>query len=234
MKDVWIELIRSGVPPTTETEAPPCGNPAADTACEIVDKVWYRGSPFVSLQAKQFQYAGSMFLQEDGNVLSDHNPVLVDFEWTASEDLGVSDTFGGETGGNWFNDVDTWAGLDNGTVSSITLRGASRLDAISLALSSGQSFSHGGGGGTATTLALNPGETLVGATLCQGNKDGKEGKRRIFYAGITTSEGRSVEAGNKTSDCVTRIAKEGWAIVGFLGRAGDEVDQVGVIYGKIQ
>jgi hypothetical protein len=229
MTDVWVELVRSGVPPTPGSEASVCDNPSPNTTCEIVDKVWYRGSPTVSLEAKKLQYAGHMFLQENGNVLSDHNPVLVYFAWTTSAQLRVSDRFGGEFGQS-FNDLDILASLEGAKVSSVTLGGGNRVDAVSLTLSSGQTVSHGGDGGTFMTLTLNAGEALTGATLCRGEKDGKF---RIFYLEITTSAGRSVQAGKKTSDCVSPIAGNGWEIVGFLGRSGDELDQVGFVYSRI-
>ena len=108
----------------------------------------------------------------------------------------------------------------------MTLQGQNRLDAISVTLASGQKLTHGGTGGTASTLTLNAGETLTAATLCQGEKDGKT---RIFYAQLRTSAGRSVSAGVKTSTCVEKTAASGYSFVGFLGRAGDEVDKLGFI-----
>lgn len=228
MTDAWVEHIRKGNPPAPNTPALLCDNPSPNTTCEIVDKTWYRGSPALTLKAKRFQYAGDMFLQDDGNVLSDHNGVLVDFEWTQSDRLRISDTFGGESG-NWYNDLDTIAGIDSPTVSSISLRGQDRVDAMLLTLSSGQKLSHGGTGGTETTLTLDAGETLTGSTLCRGNRDNKT---RIFYAEMTTSAGRKVTKGVKTNDCDTRSAERGWSIVGFLGRAGNELDQVGFVYRK--
>ncbi|KAF1851902.1 uncharacterized protein K460DRAFT_351770 [Cucurbitaria berberidis CBS 394.84] len=81
MKDAWIELIRGGVAPQPGTDALLCDNPSPNSTCEVVDKVWYRGSPAVDLRAVRLQYAGAKFLQENGAILSDHNPVLVDFAW---------------------------------------------------------------------------------------------------------------------------------------------------------
>lgn len=228
MTDAWIQLIRDDNPPAPGTTALLCDNPSPIATCEIVDKTWYRGSPAVTLEAKTFKYTGDMFLQEDGNVLSDHNGVLVDFEWRQSQSLRVSDTFGGEFG-TWYNDLDTIAGVSSPKVSSVTLRGSERLDAISLSLSSGQSLSHGGTGGTEETLTMKAGETLTESTLCRGDRNNRT---RIFYAEMTTSEGRKVSKGTKTNDCVTRRAGNGWSIVGFLGRGGNEVDQVGFVYSK--
>lgn len=225
MKDAWIELVKKNVVPAPGSGDLLCDNPSKTTACEIVDKVWYRGSPAVSLQATTFEYAGEMFLQPDGNILSDHNPVLVDFTWTLNSKLQIGDPWGGEFG-NWFNNLDALSKVSNPKVASVTLRGQNRLDAISLSLASGQTFTHGGTGGAASSLTLNSGETLTGATLCQGEKDGKT---RIFYAQLRTSAGRSVSAGVKTGTCVEKTAASGSSFVGFLGRSGDEIDKLGFV-----
>ncbi|KAF1942015.1 mannose-binding lectin [Clathrospora elynae] len=228
MTDVWIQLIRNGVAPVGGSDALLCDNPSSTTACEIVDKTWYRSSPAVTLQAKNFQYAGNMFLQDNGSILSDHNGVLVDFAWTKTDRLATSDLFGGEFG-SWYNDLPAVDALSSATVSSITLRGADRVDAISLTLASGQTLAHGGTGGTPSTLTLASGETLTAATLCKGDKDGKT---RIFYAELRTSAGKKISTGVKNGDCVDRTAGAGQGIVGFLGRSGDELDQLGFVYGK--
>jgi hypothetical protein len=226
MTDVWLQLVKNGVPPAKGADALLCENPSTTNECEIVDKTWYRGSPALTLTAKKFDYAGHMFLQENGDLLSDHNGVLVDFTWSLADRLSVSDVFGGEEG-TWYNDLSTVSGLASAKVSSITLRGADRVDAVSISLASGQTLSHGGTGGTATTLTLANGETLTSAQLCEGQKNGKT---RIFFTQFTTSAGKTVSTGVKTDDCVTRNAGAGRGIVGFLGRSGDEVDQLGFIY----
>ena len=225
MKDVWIELVRKGAVPVAGSDALLCDNPSSNTTCETVDKVWYRGSSAVTLQATTFDYAGDMFLQEDGNILSDHNPVLVDFTWTLKGQLQTGDAYGGEYG-TWFNDLDTLAKISNAKVATVTLRGQERLDGIAVSLASGQSLTHGGTGGSASTLTLGSGETLTGATLCQGEKSGKT---RIFYAQLRTSTGKSVSAGTKTNTCVEMTAASGYSFIGFLGRSGDEIDKLGFI-----
>lgn len=226
MTDVWLQLVKNGVAPAKGADALLCENPSTTNECEIVDKVWYRGSAAVELTAKTFDYAGNMFLQENGDLLSDHNGVLVDFAWSLVDRFRVSDTFGGEEG-TWYSDLNTISGLSSSKVSSITLRGAERVDNISVKLASGETLSHGGTGGTESTLTLGSGETLTSAMLCQGQKDNKT---RIFYAEFTTSAGKTVSTGAKTDDCVTKTAGTGRSIVGFLGRSGDEVDQLGFIY----
>ena len=82
MTDVWVELIKKGVPPAKGADALLCQNPSTTNDCEIVDKVWYRGSSSVKLSATKFAYAGNMFLSDKGEILSDHNGVLVDFSWS--------------------------------------------------------------------------------------------------------------------------------------------------------
>lgn len=44
----------------------------------------YRSGGSVTLTATSFDYIPEDFLQPDGNVLSDHNPVHVDFDWVSS------------------------------------------------------------------------------------------------------------------------------------------------------
>ena len=64
-------------------EALLCENPqsATNLTCETVDKVFYRSGGGVLLTGVRFEYAGERFLQSDGSVLSDHNPILVEFGW---------------------------------------------------------------------------------------------------------------------------------------------------------
>jgi hypothetical protein len=128
---------------------------------------------------------------------------------------------------NWFNDLPS---LPAGPkLASITLRGASRLDAISFTLKSGQVFSHGGTGGSPATLTLNAGETVTSAKLCWGQYNGDT---RNFYALLTTSAGRTVSAGTTTANCSTATAPAGFAIVGVSGQDGDEIDQIAWIYAQ--
>lgn len=229
MKDVWLELVRRNAAPAAGSDALLCENPSRVATCETVDKVWYRGSAALGLQATSFDYAGDMFLQADGSILSDHNPVLVDFAWTLKGALRVGDAWGGEFG-TWFNDLDALAGVGNARVATVTLRGKDRLDGVAVVLGSGQTLTHGGTGGAASSLTLNAGETVTAATLCQGEKSGKT---RIFYAQLRTSAGRSVSAGTKTATCVERTAASGYSFVGFLGRSGDEIDKLGFVSSKV-
>ncbi|PNS16403.1 hypothetical protein CAC42_137 [Sphaceloma murrayae] len=82
LRDPWIDIVKGGARPVKGSPAIACGNPAVGSECEIVDKVLYRSGNGVRLEAKNFEYASSRFLQDDGSVLSDHNPVLVSFDLT--------------------------------------------------------------------------------------------------------------------------------------------------------
>lgn len=81
--DPWVELIKGGSYPTAGSPADACAVPAASNSCEVVDKVFYRPGDLVTLEATQWSYQSSVFVQPDGNVLSDHNPILVEFSWTS-------------------------------------------------------------------------------------------------------------------------------------------------------
>ncbi|TGJ85426.1 hypothetical protein E0Z10_g3351 [Xylaria hypoxylon] len=223
LTDAQVELILGGVSPTVEVL---CSNPSTTDNCETVDKIFYRGSPLLSLKATYWAYASSKFLQADGNVLSDHNPVTANFTWAAGASLRQS-SFSGGPEGTWFSDVTALSAKKAPKASVLTFRGGSRLDSVAIKLSDGTTFTHGGTGGTAATLTLASGESWVSAQLCQGQKSGNT---RNFYIKATTSTGRTLQAGTTTSDCATFTAPTGWAIVGFLGQDGDEMDQLAFVY----
>ncbi len=81
MTNAWVELERSGVAPAPGSNVSQCGNPSLDTSCESLDKLWYRGSSTLQLKATSFLYGGDAFLQTNGNILSDHTPIVVGFTW---------------------------------------------------------------------------------------------------------------------------------------------------------
>jgi len=227
MRDPWVDFEYGGVIPS---DAPSCGVPAENDACEIVDKMFYRSGSLLTLSAESFTYPSRQFLQDDGvSILSDHNPILVNFTWTAgSNNLRQSAFFGSIDGdGNWFNDAPALTSISKPKASVLTFRGGSRLDSVGVTLTNGASFVHGGDGGNEVSLSLTTSEYWVSAQLCRGQKNDKT---RNFYIRATTSAGRTLEAGVATSDCKTLTAPAGWQIVGFLGQSGDEVDQLAFIY----
>lgn len=227
LTDAWVQLVKGGTPPAAGSDALLCDAAAPTNDCEVVDKVLYRGSELVSLNATRYNNDWAKFLREDGEHLSDHFPHTVDFSYALDPSLRASDFFGGPHG-TAFNDADDLpATLSPRT---LTLRGGSRLDAVSLTHDGGTSLTHGGTGGTAASLTLASGEHLTTAKLTQGQKDGRT---RIFSASFTTDKGRTLSSGTATSDTKTFTAPSGWQIVGFTGRAGEEIDKLGVLYAPI-
>ncbi|MFF7275273.1 jacalin-like lectin [Streptomyces griseorubiginosus] len=226
LTDAWVQLIRGGTPPAKGSDALVCDQTGATVpnTCEVVDKVLYRGSKLVSLNATTYNNEHAKFLTSDNLMLSDHDPITVGFSWSRNAAFQLSDQYGGPHG-DYFNDI---TGVPAGArATTVGLRAGSRVDQLSLTLANGTTLSHGGTGGTASSLTLGSGEYLTSAQLCQGVKDGNT---RIFYAKFTTSLGRTLAGGTTTSDCVTRTAPTGWQIAGFHGRTGDEVDKIGFIY----
>ncbi|MGW6012144.1 jacalin-like lectin [Streptomyces sp. NPDC055210] len=227
LTDAWVQLVRGGNAPAQGSDALVCPTTAPTNSCEVVDKVLYRGSNLVNLSATRYNNEWAKFLDSAGGNLSDHFPHTVDFSWTLPSKLRASDFFGGPHG-TAFNDADNLPGA--ASPRTLTLRGGSRLDAVSLTLDGGTSLTHGGTGGTAASLTLAGGEHLTSVKLTQGQKDGRT---RIFSASFTTDKSRTVSAGSATSDAVTYTAPTGWQIVGFTGRAGTEIDKLGVLYAPI-
>ncbi|NEC85343.1 jacalin-like lectin [Streptomyces sp. SID12501] len=228
LTDAWVQLIRGGTPPVKGSDALVCdqtGTTVPNT-CEIVDKVLYRSSKLVSLNATSYNNEHARFLTDGGLMLSDHDPVAVGFSWSRNADYQFSDQFGGPHG-DYYNDID--AVPAGARPVSLTLRSGSRVDSVALTLGNGKTLTHGGTGGTASSLTLGSGEYVTSAQLCQAEKDGHT---RIFYAKFATNLGRTLAGGSTTSDCVTRTAPSGWQLAGFNGRAGDEIDKLGFIYTK--
>ncbi|ETI48099.1 hypothetical protein F443_07828 [Phytophthora nicotianae P1569] len=148
---------------------------------------------------------------------------------SADEDIVLSPVHGGPHGVA-FSDV---KGIVLGqTLSSVTLRGAKRVDAVTLqvATPAEQTWTHGGKGGKEVTLALGPGEYINSVEF---HWDKKDGHTRVFYLSFGTSAGNSVSVGTKTANTATETAPKGFQLSGLHGRAEDEVDQLGCIWTRI-
>ncbi|TLS46719.1 endonuclease [Streptomyces montanus] len=227
LTDPWVKLVRGGNAPAQGSDALVCPEKAPTNDCEVVDKVLYRGSNLVNLTATRYNNEWAKFLDSKGGNLSDHFPHTVDFSWSLPTKLRASDFFGGPHG-TAFNDADDLPSTL--APRTLTLRGDSRLDAVSLTHDAGTPLTHGGTGGTAKSLTLASGEHLTSVKLTRGQKDGRT---RIFSASFSTDKSRTLTAGSATSDTVTYTAPSGWQIVGFTGRAGAEIDKLGVLYAPI-
>ncbi|MCX4884452.1 jacalin-like lectin [Streptomyces sp. NBC_00847] len=227
LTDAWVKLVKGGTAPTQGADPLLCPTSAPSNDCEVVDKVLYRSSRLLSLDATRYNDEWAEFLDSKGGNLSDHFPHTVGFSYTLSSSLRASDFFGGPHG-TAFNDADDLPA----TVAprTLTLRGDARLDSLSLTHDGGTALTHGGTGGTATSLTLASDEHLTSVKLTDGQKDGRT---RIFSAAFATDKGRTLSSGTATSDTTTFTAPSGWQIVGFTGRGGDEIDKLGVLYAPI-
>ncbi|WP_055715497.1 jacalin-like lectin [Streptomyces torulosus] len=228
LRDPWVDLVKGGRPPAQGGDALVCATTAPAQDCEVVDKVLYRGSPLVDLTATRYHNEWAKFLDAGGKNLSDHFPHTVDFSWSVNPRFGASDFFGGPHGTAFSDAGDLPSAVSPRT---LTLRGASRLDGVSLTHDGGTTLTHGGTGGTAVSLTLAPGEHLTSVKLTQGKKDGRT---RIFSAAFTTDQGRTLASGTPTADTRTFTAPAGRQIVGFTGRAGTEIDKLGVLYAPLR
>ncbi|MBD0693398.1 endonuclease [Streptomyces sp. CBMA123] len=224
LTDAWVQLERGGVAPTRGADPLLCDQNAPTDTCEIVDKVLYRSSAMLTLTATSYANKHADFLDGSGTMLSDHDPVAVGFDWSRNPAYLASDQFGGPHG-DFYDDVDRVPAGARAT--TVSLRSGTRIDQVGLTLADGTSLTHGGSGGTASSLTLGSGEFVNSATLCQGSYGGHT---RIFHASFGTNLGRTLSGGTGTADCVTRTAPDGWQFAGFHGRAGDEVDKLGFLF----
>ncbi|MEU4251538.1 jacalin-like lectin [Amycolatopsis sp. NPDC026612] len=224
LTDAWVKLVRGGVAPAPGSPPLLCDQQAPANDCEVVDKVLYRSSKLVSLDATFYNNEHAKFLDSAGKMLSDHDPVTVRFTWSRNPALQLSDQYGGPHG-DYFTDVDAVPAAAR--VRTLSLRSGSRVDQVGVTLENGTTLAHGATGGTAASLTLGTGEYVTTATLCQGKYSGTT---RIFSARFTTNLGHTLAGGTTTADCVTRTAPDGWQIAGFHGRTGDEVDKLGFVY----
>jgi hypothetical protein len=226
LTDAWVRLVRGGQAPAPGSPALVCDEQAVTNDCEVVDKVLYRGSNLVNLQATYYNNEHAKFLDGAGKMLSDHDPVTVRFSWTRNAELRLSDQFGGPHG-DYYTDVATVPAAAR--VRTLSLRSGSRVDQVGVTLENGTTLSHGGNGGNPASLTLGSNEYVTSATLCRGSY---KGNTRIFSARFVTNLGHTLAGGSETSDCVTRTAPDGWQLAGFHGRSGDELDKVGFLYTK--
>ncbi|EXJ62591.1 hypothetical protein A1O7_03029 [Cladophialophora yegresii CBS 114405] len=82
--DAWIELVRGGSEPAAGSPNIDCGIPAGRNDCEDVDKILYRSGDSVGLSALNYIHVANKFVQPNGERLSDHNPIRVEFAWSTA------------------------------------------------------------------------------------------------------------------------------------------------------
>ncbi|GMF33651.1 unnamed protein product [Phytophthora lilii] len=229
LTDGWVQYVRNGVYPTKGADAIVCDENNITNACEVVDKILFRGNNYISLTLEKWNNENAAFLNDDGGMLSDHPPISSIFSWTLNEEIRLSNAVGGPHGDH-FTDVASAAGGQ--TVKSITLRAGTRVDAVSLTVSAPtvKTFSHGGTGGTAKTLTLSSGEYITSVEAHWGKYNSHT---RIFYLKFKTSLGNTLSGGTTTDQSATQNAPDGYQLSAFHGRDGDEIDALGAIWTKI-
>ncbi|KAF8428535.1 endonuclease/Exonuclease/phosphatase [Tirmania nivea] len=257
LTDVWVQLLRGGSPPESGTPSVECPFPnpnpgtPVDTTCELIDKILYRSSPLVRLNPQQYLNEDLNFLAPSGGSLSDHYPVTASFTWELNPVLRAgADYVGlaseGANEGKRFSDlpsssVSFAAALwESGYITELELRSGLRLDALSYTINNGEKKKRGGCGGlSSSTLKIDVAnkETVTYVEACEGPGE-LCGSLTVVYFRVQTSLGQSAEAGEKPlakeGRCsVWRAPGEGWTLVGFQGRAGKEVESLGVLWGKV-
>jgi len=236
-EDAWVTTWRGSTPPEEDGVPLTCPFPfALDItdqsvleACEVVDKILLRSAETLTMTPTTFTNENLRFINPDNNdTLSDHYPQHATVSWEDSPSgLLLSDIIGGPHG-DFYNDVPAVAG--GAKITTLTIAGGARVDSITAEYDSIDSIKHGGTGGTPSSLTLEDGETVVSFFGCQAQHDGDT---RVFYLNFTTSEGRGLEAGVQTDDCLTLEAPGKGYAVGFWGRSGDELDRMGVVWGSL-
>jgi len=88
LRDAWIELERGGVLPEIGPSLQDCDDPSSGE-CERVDKIFYRGSALLGIEALDYDVPAALFSDASGAPLSDHDPVHVRFELTPVPEPGT-------------------------------------------------------------------------------------------------------------------------------------------------
>ncbi|KAG1708878.1 hypothetical protein DVH05_022510 [Phytophthora capsici] len=230
LTDGWIDYVRKGDLPKKGAEAIKCETANMTNKCEVVDKIMFRSGKYVTLTLDKWNNENKAFLDKKGKPLSDHPPISSVFSWSTNSDYNLSSAFGGPHG-TYFTDL---ALTEPGqTVSSVTIRGDRRVDAVRLEVSdpAESTLSHGGTGGSPKELALKSGEYINSMEVHWGKKSGRT---YVFYLKLRTNKGRSVAHGTTTDESAVVKAPTGFQLNGFYGRAGEDgIGGLGAIFTKL-
>ncbi|WBB80117.1 hypothetical protein O7606_01605 [Micromonospora sp. WMMD882] len=82
LTDVWVQQERGGVPPAVGSPALTCDPADVTNACEVVDKILYRGDGQLRLTLDRYHNEHQRFLDPAGAPLSDHYPHAAWFTWS--------------------------------------------------------------------------------------------------------------------------------------------------------
>lgn len=224
LRDPWVDLKCGGVRPADGDALFNYDN-VNSAEHEVVDKIWYRSGKNVELFAESYDLLATEFADEEGNQLSDHYPVSAVFSYQLNPTYKTSDTYGGG-GGEAFTFLEE---MDGQLPDSVTIRTGDRLDAVAMTYGDVVAYA-GGDGGDAQTYEFQEGEYITQMTVSKVKK-GLFGTYRISYIQLVTNYGTVIEGGiYKSKNSMTFVAPEGYAIGGFQGHKGDEIDRLGCVY----
>jgi hypothetical protein len=145
--------------------------------------------------------------------------------------LSVADAevrkLGGSVGGNGGAPFDDSASLPkNPVIREIVVRSGMMVDSVRLVWTHGLGYPHGGNGGTQSVIALAPGEYVTGLDVHSSSV--------INQITIITNIRRYGPFGTSNGQYENLFkATPGHAIVGFYGRCGMLIDQIGPIYERL-
>lgn len=147
-----------------------------------------------------------------------------------------SNSWGHASRGSVFQDRDALPTDSLIRVKSVEIRAGSRVDRIAFTTLDNDNnelkLQHGGSGGTKYTLSLDL-DDYEYITQAEVHISKKDGHRRVFRLGFTTSKGRELVKGSSRSENYSYAAPEGYQIVGTYGRSGSELDQIGFVIAPI-
>jgi len=224
--DVWVEKSRLGSYPQAGTAAlQDCADKNSPN-CERVDKILYRSSPAVNLVLND-AYVPAHFVDQNNAPLSDHDPLAAFFSYSLNPNFALTAALGGPHGA-FYNDLAELHAANYPPLTSVSLRAGSRVDNLSFTYANGLSRAHGGNGGSLATFNLSSSNYITQVTACEDKKD----TTRIFYLEIKTSQNNRIYGGTYKGSCQTFNAPAGMAFIGAYGRAGSELDKLGLIAKK--
>jgi hypothetical protein len=131
-----------------------------------------------------------------------------------------SKTFGGSNGGSSFDDshnIGAW-----GRIRQIVVRHGNEVDSIGVFWANGNFFTHGGTGGTATVINLNPDEFIS-------RVEGRSGDRLDQITFRSNKRAYGPFGGGGGSPFTVDFS--GKALHYLFGRSGAEIDQIGFGFG---
>ena len=225
LKDAWIENIMGG-------EIPPKGESRMvddlGELGEVVDKIWYRSGKNIEINAMTFKLLMTEFTDDEGNQLSDHYPISSDIFYKLNEHILTSDTFGGG-GGDGFSFLEKVGGR---YPLNVVISTGERVNRVGFTYAEYGLVTAGGNCGTEKIYNFKNGEYITSMTVCKAKKN-LVSTYRVSYIKLKTNLNNEISGGKCDDDSMNFEAPTGYAIAGFIGYAGDEIDRIGCIYQKL-